>query len=173
MSRIRKLIFAAWCMALCVVLPIAFHTIPNGGQIFLPMHIPVLLCGLVCGFPLGTVCGLAGPVLSSVITGMPPAPMLPSMMTELAVYGFVTGILMKYLRTGSMDIYISMISAMILGRTAAGLVNALVFSTAPFAWITTSLLIGIPGLCIQLVLIPLLMYILTRAKVLPARCQKS
>ncbi len=173
MSHVKKIVFAAVCAALCVVLPMAFHAVQNAGAIFLPMHIPVLLCGLICGWPYGLVCGLMGPLLSSALTSMPPAPILPSMMVELAVYGCVTGIMMQLVHTRKLlgDLYISMITAMILGRTLSGLAKSLIFTpgTAPFAWVTTSLLTGLPGICIQLVLIPLLIYTLTRARLLPAR----
>ena len=173
MSRVKKLVFTAVCIALCVVLPLAFHAVQNGGQIFLPMHIPVLLCGLVCGWPWGMICGMLGPVLSSAITAMPPAPVLPSMTAELTVYGLVSGLMMRYVRTGHLtaDLYISLISAMALGRFLSGLAKSLIFSpgTAPFAWVTTSLVTGIPGICIQLVLIPLLVCTLIRARLLPSR----
>ena len=71
MKNTKHLIFTALCMALGVVLPMAFHMIPNAGSVMLPMHIPVLLCGLVCGPVLGLICGIFTPVLSSLITGMP------------------------------------------------------------------------------------------------------
>lgn len=58
MSYVKKAILTAACIALCVVLPMAFHSIPNAGSVFLPMHIPVLLCGLICGWPFGLLCGL-------------------------------------------------------------------------------------------------------------------
>lgn len=61
MSHIKKEVITAVCIALCVVLPMTFHTIPNAGKIFCPMHIPVLLCGLICGWPYGLLCGIAGP----------------------------------------------------------------------------------------------------------------
>ena len=73
MTSVKKSIITAVCIALCVVLPQAFHAIPNAGTIYCPMHIPVLLCGLVCGWSYGLLCGIAGPLLSSLITGMPPA----------------------------------------------------------------------------------------------------
>ena len=65
MSYVKKSIITAACIALCVILPMAFHAIPNGGSIFSPMHIPVLLCGLICGPLFGLLCGIAGPCLSS------------------------------------------------------------------------------------------------------------
>lgn len=173
MSHVKKLVLAAVCIALCVVLPMAFHAIQNAGAVFLPMHIPVLLCGLICGWPYGLLCGLLGPLLSSALTSMPPAPILPSMMVELAVYGCVTGIMMQLVHTKKplADLYISMITAMALGRTLAGLAKSLIFApgTAPFAWVTTSLVTGLPGICIQLVLIPLVIYVLTKAHLIPTR----
>ena len=173
MSNVKKMVFTAACVALCVVLPMAFHTVQNAGQVFLPMHIPVLLCGLICGWPAGLVCGLLGPVLSSLITSMPPAPVLPSMTVELAVYGLITGLMMKYVRTGktTADLYISLGTAMVAGRVVAGLAKSVIFApgTAPFAWVTTSLVAGIPGIVIQLVLIPLLVLALTKAHLIPLR----
>lgn len=173
MTYVKKLVFTAVCAALCVVLPMAFHTVQNAGQVFLPMHIPVLLCGLMCGWPFGFVCGLLGPALSSLLTSMPPAAMLPSMMLECAAYGCVTGLMMKFVRTKhtTADLYISMITAMATGRILAGLAKSFIFSpgTAPFAWVTTSLVAGIPGIVIQLVLIPLVVFALTKAKLLPKR----
>lgn len=172
MTTVKRLVTTAICAAMCVVLPIAFHAIPNAGSVILPMHIPVLLCGLVCGWPYGLVCGLLGPFLSS-FTGMPPMAVLPGMMVECGVYGMVTGLGMKYIRTGKpmADLYISMLSAMVLGRVVAGLAKALIFApgTPAFAWVTTSLVMGIPGIVIQLIVMPLLIAALTRAKLLSKR----
>ena len=173
LTPVKKLSFTAVCAALCLVLPMAFHSIPNAGTVFLPMHIPVLLCGLICGWPFGFVCGLVGPLLSCILTGMPPAAMLPGMMVECAAYGCVTGLMMKYIRTGKpvIDLYISMVTAMVLGRVISGIAKSLIFApgTAPFAWVTTSLVAGIPGICIQLVLMPMVIFALTRARLIPNR----
>ena len=173
LSYTKRIVYTALCAALCVVLPMAFHAVQNAGQIFLPMHIPVLLCGLMCGWPFGFICGILGPVLSSLLTGMPPAAMLPSMAIECAAYGCVTGLCMKYIHTKKpvADLYISMVIAMIAGRVLAGLAKSFILSpgTAPFAWVTTSLVTGIPGIVIQLLLIPLIVVALTKAKLLPRR----
>jgi len=177
LSYAKKIVYTAVCVALCVVLPMAFHSIQNAGSIFLPMHIPVLLCGLMCGWPFGFICGLLGPALSTLLTGMPMAAMLPSMMVECAAYGCVTGTMMCFVHTKKpvADLYISMVTAMVVGRVLAGLAKSLIFSpgTAPFAWVTTSLVAGIPGIVIQLILIPLVVVSLTRAKLLPARYTKE
>ena len=176
-NPVKKLVFTAVCVALCLVLPMAFHAIPNAGQVMLPMHIPVLLCGVICGWPFGMVCGLMGPFLSSVITAMPPAAMLPSMMVECAVYGLASGLLMKYIRTGKpgADLYISLICAMVLGRIVAGFAKAWIFTpgVSPFAWVTTSLVTGIPGIVLQLAVLPLVVAALSRARLIPNRYSKE
>ena len=172
MTTVKRMVMTAICAAMCVVLPIAFHSIPNAGSVLLPMHIPVLLCGLVCGWPWGFICGLLGPFLSS-FTGMPPMSVLPSMMVECGVYGLVSGAMMRLVRTGkpTADLYISMITAMVLGRMVAGFAKALIFApgTPAFAWVSTSLITGIPGIAIQLIVMPILVVSLTKAKLIPNR----
>lgn len=177
MISVKKMVYTAICAALCVILPMAFHSIQNAGTVFLPMHIPVLLCGLICGWPYGLVCGVLGPGLSCLLTGMPPAAMMPSMALECAAYGCITGLGMRFVRTGRTiaDLYISMVIAMALGRVLSGLAKAWIFTpgTPPFAWVTTSLVAGIPGIVIQLVLIPLLVTAMTKARLLPERYSKE
>lgn len=176
LTPVKKLVYTAVCAALCLVLPMAFHAIPNAGSVMLPMHIPVLLCGLICGWPYGLLCGLIGPAISS-LTGMPPAAMLPSMMVECGTYGMVSGLMMRFVRTKRpvADLYISMATAMILGRVVSGLAKSLIFSpgTAPFAWVTTSLVTGVPGIILQLVLMPAVVAALTRAQLIPERYPKG
>ena len=170
----KNLAFCALCIALCVVLPMAFHAIANAGPIFLPMHIPELLCGLACGWPYGLVCGLLGPVLSGVLTGMPSPAVLPGMMVECGVYGLVSGLMMQAVHTKKLyaDLYISQITAMLLGRILSGVCKALIFAPATFtvaAWATTSFVTGLPGIAIQLVLLPSLVVALTKARLLRVR----
>lgn len=173
MNPVKSMVYTAVCTALCVALPMAFHGVPNAGTVFLPMHIPVLLCGIICGWPFGLVCGVLGPFLSSMLTGMPPAAYAPSMMVECAAYGCIAGLMMKYLRTKCYlcDLYISLVTAMLLGRVLAGLAKWLIFApgTSPLVWAVTALVKGIPGIIIQLVLIPLVAVALTKAKLLPKK----
>ena len=91
MSYVKRSVITAACIGLCVVLPMAFHAIPNAGSLLSPMHIPVLLSGLICGWSFGLLCGLAGPLLSTLITGMPLVAHSPPMLVELAVYGLASG----------------------------------------------------------------------------------
>lgn len=172
-TPVRRMILAAVCVALCVVLPIAFHSIPNAGSVILPMHIPVLLCGMIASWPYGLICGLMGPLLSSLLTGMPPAAILPAMMVECAVYGAVSGIMLKFTRTGKTytDLYIALITAMLAGRVISGIAKALIFSPgmAMSAWIASSFITSFPGIVIQLVLLPIVVTTLMKARMIPKR----
>ena len=173
LSRIKNLTIAALCVALCVVLPMAFHMIPNAGSVMLPMHIPVLLCGLVCGWQYGLLCGLLGPMVSSILTGMPPAAVLPGMMVECGVYGLIGGLMMTWVRTGGLyrDLYICLPVAMLAGRVISGIVKALILTPGLSftAWVTASFVTAFPGIMIQLIFLPTLIVALTRARLIPGR----
>lgn len=169
MTTLNKIVITAVCMALCVILPFALHYIPNAGVLLSPMHIPVLLCGLICGWPFGLACGLIGPVLSSLLTGMPGAPILPSMMIELAVYGLLSGLLIKIVRTGKLllNVYISLVGAMLAGRVIAGIARALFFAKGTYSmsvWATSYFVSSLPGIILQLLLIPVIYMALKKAK---------
>ncbi|MBP3684498.1 MAG: ECF transporter S component [Oscillospiraceae bacterium] len=176
-SSIRNMTMAAVCVALCVVLPIAFHSIPDAGSVFLPMHIPVLICGMICGWPYGLLCGLMGPLVSSALTGMPPIAFLPAMMVECGTYGLVSGLMLKYVHTRSTyaDLYIALVVAMIAGRVVSGIAKALIFTPglALSAWVTASFVTALPGIIIQLVFLPSVVCTLMKAKVIPQRYAKG
>lgn len=174
MKNTKNLVITAVFIALGVVLPLLFHSIPKSGSILLPMHIPVLLCGLVCGWPYGLACGILTPLLSSQLTGMPPAEYLLPMLVELAIYGFIAGILLKLIRTKNtfLDLYISLIGAMLCGRIAYGLLNALILNFGKYsfaAWTASAFVTSLPGILIQLAIIPIIVFALERAKLIPKR----
>lgn len=177
MSNIKKSIITAVCIALCYVIPLMFHGIQNAGSIFCPMHIPVFICGLICGWQYGLLCGIAGPALSSALSGMPPVAVLPSMMVELAAYGTAAGLMMKLVRTKSTyaDLYISLIVAIVCGRVLAGLAKALIFARGSYsmsAWIAGSVVTSWPGTVIQLVFIPTIVFALMKSHLIPERYPK-
>lgn len=172
-NRVTGLVFAALCTAIGIVLPLAFHSLPNGGAVFLPMHLPVLLCGLAAGSVYGAICGVLTPLLSFVITGMPNGAVLPGMLCELAVYGIVTGLLLRIVRTGrkAADVWIALIGAMLCGRVVSGLLNGLIFRAGDYSlrlWVTVSFVTALPGIAIQLILLPLLVLALERAGLIDA-----
>ena len=170
----KKAVYTAACIALCVVLPMVFHAIPNAGNIWLPMHIPVLLCGLICGWKFGLFCGLAGPFISCILTQMPAVAHLPAMMLELAAYGTASGISANLIKTGNnfWDIEISLVTALISGRIIYGIANALLFQSGSYsisAWITAVFVTALPGIILELLLIPAIIIALQRASLIPYR----
>ena len=177
-KNIRNYVFCGLCIALCIVLPLVFHMIPNAGTVISPMHIPVFICGFVCGWQYGLLCGIAGPLLSSLITGMPSVAVLPSMMLELAVYGFTSAILLNVINTKNIyaDLYISLISSMLLGRVVAGITRAFIFTSGDMslkAWATAYFVTCLPGIIIQLAFIPSLYIALQRARIIPNKYNKQ
>ena len=174
MSHVKQSIITAICIALCVVLPQFFHAFPQGGPIYLPMHIPILLCGLMCMWPYGLLCGILGPLLSSLITGMPTLAGIPSGIIEMGIYGDVTSLMMMIVHTTNTyaDLYISLITAMLAGRVAAGIASALIFARGTFSfatWGITYFATGVPGIIIQLIIIPSIVFALMNARLIPKR----
>ena len=93
--RIKRLVLSALMLALAYVLPFFTGNIPQIGSMLLPMHLPVLLCGFLCGGPWGALVGFIAPLMRSVLTGGFP-PMFPTalaMAFELAAYGGIAGFL--------------------------------------------------------------------------------
>ena len=172
--KTKKLVLSALFVALGVLLPMVFHFVPNAGAIFLPMHIPLLLCGLVCGWPYGLSCGILAPLLSSLLTSMPPAAVLPGMLCELAVYGAASGLIFRFVRTKKMfaNIYLALTGAMLAGRVVSGALNGLIFRAGQYslqAWVAASFVTALPGIIIQLVLIPALVFALQKARLVECR----
>lgn len=178
-SSAKRITLCAVCTALCYALPIAFHSV-GLGSILSPMHIPVLLCGLVCGGGPGLICGIVGPCLSSLLSGMPPMPMLVRMVPELCTYGLAGGLAMKYIRTGSSaaDVYLSLILAMICGRIAGGLATAVFYAVTSGVyslslWIGSYFVEAVPGIAVHLLLVPVLVFSLQKARLIPWRYAKK
>lgn len=161
-DRTRCLVASALFLALALVLPFLTGQIPEIGNMLCPMHIPVLLAGFFCGWPWGLAVGFIAPLLRSLLFGMPVMfPGAAAMALELACYGAVSGFLYALLPKKKASIYISLIAAMILGRLVWGAARfafaffgAQAFGLAAFwAGAFTS---AVPGILLQLILVPLL-----------------
>ena len=158
----KSLVLTALFTAIGLVLPQAFHFIPNAGSIILPMHSPVLLCGLTVGGLYGAACGAVTVLLSSLITGMPPLfPIGVCMMFELAAYGFFSGIAYRLLRCRKNPkmLYAALAVGMLSGRIVNGLVSSVVMGMAgkPYgvqAFLMGAFVTALPGIIIQFVIIP-------------------
>lgn len=179
MSHTKRIIISALCVALCYVLPMAFHAVGLGG-VLSPMHIPVLLCGLVCGGSYGLLCGILGPIVSSLLSSMPPLLMLPRMIPELCVYGLACGLGMKFIRTGKLaaDVYLSLAAAMIAGRIVGGIASAIFYAVTSGVysialWLTGYFVESLPGIAAHLILVPVLVLALEKGRAIPARYPKA
>ena len=166
----KKLVYSAMCLALCLVLPFLTGQIPEIGSMLLPMHIPVLLCGFLCGGGWGAAVGFTAPLLRHLLFWMPPMPGCISMAFELATYGFVVGLLHRKLGKGVKGIYVSLICAMAAGRLVWGIAQMAIMGlnggSFPFsAFVAGAFTSAIPGIVLQLVLLPILVRALEKAGV--------
>lgn len=149
---------ASLFIALGVALPVGFHAI-GAGKVFLPMHIPVLLGGFFLGPLAGSLVGAATPLLSGFLTGMPlfSPPIAQAMVFELSIYGFVVGFMQKSMKCGP---YLSIVGGMLVGRLVYGATGYLLlpffgFPQVPFwAPLSTSLIASLPGVLLQVILLP-------------------
>ncbi len=168
---LKKLVFAALCLALCMVLPLLTGQIPQIGKALSPMHIPVLLCGFLCGWPWGLAVGAIAPVLRSVLFGMPTLyPDAVCMTFELAAYGAVSGMIYRILPRKPWSVYVALLAAMIAGRIVWGVVKWVLLGLAGSAFtmemfLAGALLNAIPGIVLHIVLIPIVVLALEKAGV--------
>ncbi len=165
----RKIVLSSMFLSIGFILPLFTSQIKEIGDTLLPMHIPIMLCGLICGWKYGLFVGLILPFLRSAVFSMPPIyPNAVWMSLELATYGFVIGFLYSHIRQkGLKSIYISLLSAMLMGRIVWGISKALLlgmngeyFSFALF--ISGGFIDALPGILLQLILIPRIMKIIKR-----------
>lgn len=172
--RLRDITATAMLTALAVIISYVFHTVQISGRIFLPMHIPVLLCGLICGSFWGGTCGVAAVLISSFATGMPPIyPTGVSMVLELMTYGIVSGWVLRALKSGKLvvRVCIAMVIAMLAGRAVMGIASYILLGIIGNGYtfkifIASAFTIALPGIAIQLLLIPTLILALKKAKLL-------
>ena len=167
--QVRRMTYSALCLALALVLPFLTGQIPQIGSALCPMHLPVLLCGFLCGWPWGLAVGFIAPLLRSVIFGMPPMiPTALAMAFELATYGALAGFLYRKFPKTIPGIYASLLIAMICGRLVWGVVRLILagvqgngFTLAMF--LSGAITTAIPGIIAQLVLIPAIVYAMEKA----------
>ena len=173
-KAVKNLTASAVCLALCMLLPFLTGGIPQIGARIAPMHIPVLLCGFIAGPYYAAIVGFIAPPLRFILFGMPPIlPTGVAMSFELAVYGALSGLLYKMLPKKTINIYISLIGAMLAGRIVWGIVrfamSALRIVPMPFTmemFIAGAFVTALPGIIIHIILIPLIVIALKRSNLL-------
>ncbi len=171
-NHLRKMILSAAFLALAYVMPFLTGQVPEIGSMLCPLHIPVLLCGFICGWPWGLAVGFIAPLFRSFTLGMPPLfPKALCMAFELAAYGAVTGLMHRLLPHKKPYIYVSLLTAMLVGRLiwGAAMFTCLGLTGESFtfaAFLAGAVTNAIPGIIIQIVLIPVLVMVLENPKVL-------
>lgn len=174
-KKLLRLILAALFLALAYVLPFLTGQIPEVGSMLCPLHIPVLLCGFFCGPVWGAVVGGAAPLIRSLTLGMPPLfPTAVCMAFELAAYGAITGLMHRLLPRKKPYVYVSLLTAMTVGRLIWGCAMLLCMVTNGNAFTVSAFITGaftnaIPGIIVQIVLIPMLVMILDSPKIIDLR----
>jgi len=173
-TETKNLTLAAMFFAIGLVLPFLTGQIPQIGGMLLPMHIPVFLCGLVCGWKYGGLVGLVLPITRSLIFTMPPLiPIALAMTFELAVYGLVVGLIYGLSRWKCLlALYRAMAVAMVAGRIAWGTAMVIILGVGggAFTWaafVAGAFVNALPGIILQLVLIPAIMVVLGRTGLVP------
>ena len=170
-TPVRRLTAAAVCLALCLVLPFLTGQIPQIGSALCPMHLPVLLGGFICGPWWAAAVGIVAPLLRYALFGMPPILTALAMCFELAAYGLLSGLLYGKLAKRVSNVYISLILAMIFGRIVWGIAAVIITGAAggTFTWMafaSGAVLNAIPGILVQIVLIPVIVVALRKANVI-------
>ncbi len=171
-TDVKKLALAGLFLALCLTLPFLTGQIPQIGSALSPMHIPVLLCGFVCGWQYGLAVGVIAPLLRFALFGMPPIfPTGVAMALELAVYGLMTGLLYKKLPKTPVYVYVSLIAAMLCGRAVWGLTRYVIAGLSGSAFTFEMFLAGaftsaVPGIICHIALVPVVVLALRKAKLL-------
>lgn len=160
-EKIKPLVISAMLLCLGYVLPFLTGQIPQVGNLLLPMHIPVLLCGMICGWQYGAVVGFITPLTRSLFFGMPILyPTAIYMAFELLTYGFISGLIYKKSKKHNLKaVLISLISAMLFGRIVYGTVKTILLglegeSLSFAAFIGGAFTEAVPGIILQLILIP-------------------
>ena len=172
MKNIKNMVLAALFLALGLIIPFLTMQIREIGSMLLPMHIPVLICGFVCGWKYGLLVGFITPILRSFIFAMPLLfPNAISMAFELATYGAIVGLLYYTLSNCKFRIYLSLLTSMLAGRVVWGIVMLVIsgINASAFSWqmfVSGALLNAIPGIILQLVMIPILVFSLEKAGVM-------
>lgn len=169
-KEIFKITLSAIFLALAFVLPFLTGQIPEIGSMLCPMHIPVILCGFICGWKYGLIVGLVAPILRSLSLGMPPMfPTALCMSLELATYGLVSGFLHQLFPKKIPFIYVALIISMLCGRIIWGIAMFCCMGLNLEKFGLTSFWLGgfvnaIPGIIVQIVIIPIIIMVYSKLK---------
>ena len=179
-NTVRKIVLGAMFLSIGIVLPFFTGQIPQIGRMLLPMHIPVFLCGLICGWKYGAAVGFILPLMRSALFIMPTMfPDAVAMAFELSVYGFVVGFLYEKSRWHCVkSLFRCMIAAMLSGRIVWGIAMVLLLGIGQNGFTAEAFIAGafinsIPGIILQFITIPGIMLALEKTHLMPYRKKKT
>lgn len=159
LSKARELSLAGLLGALGLLLPIGFHALGWGGKIFLPMHLPILVGGFLLNASIAGSLGLIVPLLSAVLTGMPPLapPVAPLMAIELLIKGSVASFAYRRLRLPlAAALLLALISDwLVLALAAFGLAEFFRIEDSPLIYVGGAIALSWPGTVLQAAIAPL------------------
>ena len=170
-DNLKKLVYSAMLLCVGMVLPLFTSQIKEIGDTLLPMHLPVMLCGFIAGPVYGLAVGFILPFLRSFIFSMPRLyPNAVWMAFELGTYGLVCGLLYGLKKKKSAPYtYLCLVSAMIAGRIVWGIAKTILLGLGGKSFTFSAFIIGgfldaIPGIVLQLVLIPLILKVIEKTR---------
>lgn len=177
-NNILRITYSAASVALAMFLPFLTWQDVTLGNMFSLMHIPIFLCGFLCGWQWGAVVGFVSPLLRFLIFAKPPMPTALAMAFELCVYGLVAGILYKILPKKNLFLYVSLIGAMLVGRAAGGAAMFVIAGIKGTGYTMTTFFTSyfvnaIPGIVLHIVLVPLIVMALKNANLMPAASKEK
>lgn len=167
----KKTVLSGVFLALCLMLPFFTGQIPQIGSMLSPMHIPVFICGLVCGWPYAAIIGFTAPLLRHGMFSMPPLITAVAMAFELFAYGGFTALFSKMLPENTANIYVSLILSMVLGRFVWGIVKYILALLTHFeftfaAFMSGAFITAVPGIICHLIIVPLVVMAIRKSGVL-------
>ena len=171
-EKIYNLVSASMLFAIGLILPFLTAQMQGLGNMLSPMHLPVLLCGFICGWRYGLLCGATLPLVRSFMFGMPV--LYPNAVTyafEFAAYGFFTGfVFLLFKKKNLTAVYVSLVSAMLIGRAIKGIASAVCYGIISWSYTFVMFISGafvesLPGIVIQLVLIPVILVAIKKVRI--------
>lgn len=168
---IKKLVYSGVFLAMALVFPFITGQLQSFGAALCPMHLPVLLCGFICGARYGAAVGATAPVLRFALFGMPALWSALPMAFELCAYGLCAGLLYKLLPKKAIYTYISLVCSMLAGRIIWGVASVAIAGLRETAFGLEAFWLGafagsVPGIIIQIILVPAVVLALKRAKLM-------
>lgn len=172
MSKVKKAMITAVCVALCVVLAMAFRAFPGGGAVYGPLMLPVLVCALACGVRCGVLCALLALPLSAVINASPTVALFLPVLVECLCCAVTAGLIASHApQFDEKKVYPATLLGLLVARIAGGVVEAALFAPGLPAfgvYAAAYIVSGVPGLVVMLVLVPRLVRALAAVSYSPS-----